>query len=83
MRSAFPGIRIVAFGHMGDGNIHYNASMPDAAGNATFIAKDEPEVNRIVYEVVARLNGSLQLLEPTAPRGHRLASDCTAICRAI
>ena len=59
LRSAFPGIRIVAFGHMGDGNIHYNASMPDAAGNATFIAKDEPEVNRIVYEVVARLNGSI------------------------
>jgi FAD/FMN-containing dehydrogenase len=56
---AFPGIRIVAFGHMGDGNIHYNASMPDAAQNATFIADSEHEVNRIVYEVVAKLDGSI------------------------
>ena len=56
---AFPGIRIVAFGHMGDGNIHYNASMPDAAQNAIFIAESEHEVNRIVYDIVARLNGSI------------------------
>ena len=32
----FPGIRIVAFGHMGDGNIHYNVSMPDAAAEQDF-----------------------------------------------
>lgn len=59
LRNAFPGIRIIAFGHMGDGNIHYNASMPDAAQNRAFIEQHEPEVNRIVYEVVARLNGSI------------------------
>ena len=57
--AAFPGIRIVAFGHMGDGNIHYNASMPEAERNDSFIANDEREVNRIVYGVVARLNGSI------------------------
>jgi FAD/FMN-containing dehydrogenase len=57
--AAFPGIRIVAFGHMGDGNIHYNASMPDAEKNAGFIANDEHAVNRIVYGVVARLDGSI------------------------
>ena len=56
LRDRFPGIRIVAFGHMGDGNIHYNASMP---GDAAFIAKNEKVVNRIVYEVVSRLEGSI------------------------
>lgn len=59
LRDAYPGIRIVAFGHMGDGNIHYNASMPDAERNVEFIGRDEPQVNRIVYEVVRKLNGSI------------------------
>ena len=57
--SVYPGIRIVAFGHMGDGNIHYNASMPDAEQNRLFIEHEEARVNRIVYEVVDKLNGSI------------------------
>ncbi|MBI5920007.1 MAG: FAD-binding oxidoreductase [Nitrosomonadales bacterium] len=59
LRAAYPGIRIVAFGHMGDGNIHYNASMLDAAQNPAFIEREEKPVNRIVYQVVAALNGSI------------------------
>jgi FAD/FMN-containing dehydrogenase len=60
LRKKFPGIRIVAFGHMGDGNIHYNASMPDAEQNKIFIAQQESAVNKLVYEVVVReLNGSI------------------------
>ncbi|HEX5339197.1 MAG TPA: FAD-binding oxidoreductase [Gallionella sp.] len=59
LREAFPGIRIVAFGHMGDGNIHYNASMPDAALNKAFIAQQEGAVNKLVYGVVRELNGSI------------------------
>jgi len=55
---AFPGIRIVAFGHIGDGNIHYNASMSEPQQNAAFIARIK-EVNRIVYDIVAKLNGSI------------------------
>ena len=59
LRTAFSGIRIVAFGHIGDGNIHYNISMPDSKHNADFIAQSEHEVNRIVYQAVARLDGSI------------------------
>ncbi len=59
LRKTYPGIRIVAFGHLGDGNIHYNASMLDAALNPSFIEKSEHEVNRIVYKVVAKFNGSI------------------------
>ena len=57
--AAFPGIRIVAFGHMGDGNIHYNASMPDAGQNRIFIEQHEGAVNSLVYEVVRELGGSI------------------------
>jgi FAD/FMN-containing dehydrogenase len=59
LRAAYPGIRIVAFGHMGDGNIHYNPSMPDAAQNKIFIQQHESEVHHMVYEVVAKLEGSI------------------------
>ena len=59
LHAAFPGIRIVAFGHMGDGNIHYNASLPDAEQNKVFIAQQEGAVNRLVYQVVRELGGSI------------------------
>jgi FAD/FMN-containing dehydrogenase len=59
LRNVFPGIRIVAFGHIGDGNIHYNISLLDASKNAAFIEQQEHDVNRIVYEVVAKLDGSI------------------------
>jgi FAD/FMN-containing dehydrogenase len=58
LASAFPGIRVVAFGHVGDGNLHYNLSKPDAQENSSFIAA-QPEVNRIVHDVVHALNGSI------------------------
>ena len=59
LRAAYEDIRIVAFGHMGDGNIHYNISMLDAAQNDAFIKQHEHDVNRIVYQVVAGLDGSI------------------------
>lgn len=59
LEKAFPGIRIVMFGHMGDGNIHYNASMPDAGQNKQFIEQYECAVNKLVYEVLRELDGSI------------------------
>ena len=59
MHAAYPGVRIVAFGHMGDGNIHYNISLPDAGQNEIFIAQQEGAVNKLVYQVVRELNGSI------------------------
>ena len=58
LEKAFPGIRIVAFGHVGDGNLHYNLSRPDAQENADFMAC-LPAVNRIVHDAVHALNGSI------------------------
>ena len=59
---AFPGIRMVVFGHLGDGNLHYNVSPPaDRCGKeheAAFLAL-EPEINRVVHDSVARFGGSV------------------------
>ena len=58
LMQAFPAIRIVAFGHIGDGNIHYNCSKPQTAENRVFLAS-QADVNRIVYDIVASLGGSI------------------------
>ena len=55
---AMPGIRICSFGHIGDGNIHYNLTMPEGADAASFRARTE-ELNRIVHDVAVSLRGSI------------------------
>jgi|SRR5690242_3508626 len=55
--AAFPGIRYVVFGHLGDGNLHYNLSAPDGVAASAFLG-DGPRANRIVYDLVSELGGS-------------------------
>jgi FAD/FMN-containing dehydrogenase len=51
-------IRIVCFGHVGDGNLHYNLSKVDSQSNENFIAQS-PVLNKIVYDLVSALGGSI------------------------
>jgi len=53
-----PGIRVVAFGHVGDGNIHFNLSQPEGVDAGSFVARRE-ELAGIVYDIVAAHNGSI------------------------
>jgi FAD/FMN-containing dehydrogenase len=53
-----PGTRPVPFGHMGDGNIHYNVSQPVGADKNGFLMRWY-DVNDVVHQVVADLNGSI------------------------
>ena len=55
---AFPGVRLVTFGHVGDGNLHYNLTRPQSAGDAAFLAQSSA-VHEIVYRHVAALGGSI------------------------
>ena len=55
---AYPGARMVVFGHLGDGNLHYNVSPAPGALPAEFAA-NEPAINRIVYDAVDAHNGSI------------------------
>ena len=53
-----PGARFVSFGHLGDGNIHYNISQPVGMDKARFLDMWN-EMNDVVFEVVGRFNGSI------------------------
>lgn len=55
---AAPGARLVAFGHLGDGNIHCNVSQPKGADKVAFLARWD-EIAAIVHGVVARFSGSI------------------------
>jgi FAD/FMN-containing dehydrogenase len=57
LEAAFPGIRMLAFGHVGDGNIHYNA-FPPVGARLDFLPWSR-EVNGVAYGVVHRLGGSI------------------------
>jgi FAD/FMN-containing dehydrogenase len=53
-----PGARLVTFGHMGDGNLHYNVSQPVGADKAAFLARWD-EVNHLIHGIVHEFNGSI------------------------
>jgi D-lactate dehydrogenase (cytochrome) len=53
-----PGCRPVPFGHLGDGNIHYNVSQPVGANMQDFLARWH-EVNAVVFDIVMRMGGSI------------------------
>ena len=53
-----PGIRMVIFGHLGDGNLHYNVSPPVGQADGEFVTR-QPEVYRLVHDQVARHGGSI------------------------
>ncbi|MGL1834556.1 FAD-binding oxidoreductase [Rhodocyclaceae bacterium SMB388] len=54
----WPDARIVAFGHIGDGNLHYNLSKADSIDNQTFLDRTS-EINLIVHDLVHELEGSI------------------------
>jgi len=53
-----PGCRPLPFGHVGDGNIHYNITQPDGADKQAFLAHWD-EVNAVVFAVVKKFGGSI------------------------
>lgn len=55
---AVPGIRAVPFGHVGDGNIHFNLSQPEGADRAAYLARWE-DINHLVHDIVVAHGGSI------------------------
>jgi len=53
-----PGVRLVNFGHLGDGNLHYNVQAPEGGDAKAFLHEQEDRVNHLVYEAVAEYGGS-------------------------
>ena len=59
MREKFPGVRIINFGHLGDGNLHYNIAPPLGADPKTFNEANEKLIHELVYDQVERCKGSI------------------------
>jgi FAD/FMN-containing dehydrogenase len=55
----FPGVRLVDFGHLGDGNLHYNVQAPEGVDAARFLREHEEEINHVVYDAVQVRGGSI------------------------
>ena len=58
LQERWAGVRIVAFGHLGDGNLHYNLSHAQGEDNSALLARSA-EVSRIVHDLVASFGGSI------------------------
>jgi FAD/FMN-containing dehydrogenase len=56
---AFPGARLVNFGHLGDGNLHYNVQAPEGVNAGDFLRENEATVNALVYDAVTAHGGSI------------------------
>jgi FAD/FMN-containing dehydrogenase len=54
-----PGSRLVNFGHLGDGNLHFNVQAPLHSDASTFLKREESRVNTIVYDCVVAHGGSI------------------------
>ena len=58
LQREIPGVRLVNFGHLGDGNLHYNVQAPAEGDPKAFLREHEAHVNHLVYEAVAEFGGS-------------------------
>ncbi len=57
VEAALPGVRVCAFGHVGDGNVHFNLTQPEGADGETFLSQWD-RLQAVVLDVVARHDGS-------------------------
>ena len=59
LAAALPGVRLVNFGHLGDGNLHYNVQAPVGTDPAEFLRTSEDAINRLVFDAVVAFGGSI------------------------
>lgn len=59
LKREIEGVRLVNFGHLGDGNLHYNVQAPEGSDNQAFLRDQEDRVNTLVYDAVKRFGGSI------------------------
>jgi len=58
LQREIPGVRLVNFGHLGDGNLHYNVQAPAGGDNKAFLRDNEERINTLVYDAVEAFEGS-------------------------
>ena len=59
LQAEIAGVRLVNFGHLGDGNLHYNVQAPEGGDPKEFLRTQEARINHIVYDSVQAHGGSI------------------------
>ncbi|MBN9144197.1 MULTISPECIES: FAD-binding oxidoreductase [unclassified Novosphingobium] len=59
VEATFPGVHAVAFGHLGDGNVHFHVISPEGSERAVWEASDGKAISRFVHDLVTQWGGSL------------------------
>jgi FAD/FMN-containing dehydrogenase len=59
LKRAFPGVRVLSFGHLGDGNVHHHVQPPADTDGAAWLAEHGAALSRLVYSHVVELGGSI------------------------
>ncbi|HEY7800299.1 MAG TPA: FAD-binding oxidoreductase [Hyphomonadaceae bacterium] len=58
-QSIVPGVDVIAFGHVGDGNIHFNITPPQGADQDAFVDRDGLPISKAIHDLIVELNGSI------------------------
>lgn len=59
VEAAFPGARVIAFGHLGDGNLHFNVRAPAGVDGGAWLAPRRAEITALVHDLVTAAGGSI------------------------
>ena len=82
LQREMPGVRLVDFGHLGDGNLHYNVQAPEGGDSRAFLRDWEEKVNTLVFDQVHKFEGSISAEHGVgALKAHKLPKykDATAL----
>lgn len=58
LQQALPGVRVINFGHLGDGNLHFNVQAPEGADARAFVNTCKGKAEEVIYDCVAAFDGS-------------------------
>ncbi len=82
LQREIPGVRLVNFGHLGDGNLHYNVQAPEGGDSRAFLRDWEEKVNTLVFDQVHKFEGSISAEHGVGElKAHKLPKykDATAL----
>ncbi|WP_374352927.1 FAD-binding oxidoreductase [Limnohabitans sp.] len=82
LQREIPGVRLVNFGHLGDGNLHYNVQAPEGGDSRAFLRDWEEKVNTLVFDQVHKFEGSISAEHGVGElKAHKLPTykDATAL----
>ena len=84
LAAAIPGVRFVNFGHLGDGNLHYNIQAPAEGDPKAFLRAQEENVNTIVYDTVEQFDGSISAEHGVGElKRHKLVKHKSAVALGL